>query len=67
MYNKEVRGVLIQGNKTYGQITSDVLAPQERKAPTWWFIAMFVSSVMAVIIPLWKLKRLKPVEAIRFI
>ncbi len=49
MYNKEVRGVLIQGNKTYGQITSDVLAPQERKAPTWWFIAMFVSSVMMMV------------------
>jgi len=31
------------------------------------FIAMFVSSVMAGIIPLWKLKRLKAVEAIRFI
>ena len=31
------------------------------------FVAMFISSVMAVIIPLWKLKRLKPVEAIRFI
>lgn len=31
------------------------------------FIALFVSSVMAVIVPLWKLKRLKPVEAIRFI
>lgn len=31
------------------------------------FIAMLISSVMAIIIPLWKLKRLKPVEAIRFI
>jgi len=52
MYNKEVRGVLIKGNKTYGQITSDVLAPQERRAPTWWFIAMFVSTVM-MFIGLW--------------
>lgn len=31
------------------------------------FIAMFVSSVLAAIIPLWKLKRLKAVEAIRFV
>ena len=31
------------------------------------FIAMFVSSVAAAVIPLWKLKRLKAVEAIRFV
>ena len=52
MYNKEVRGVLIKGNKTYGQITSEVLAPQESKAPSWWFVAMFVSSLM-MIMGLW--------------
>jgi molybdopterin-containing oxidoreductase family membrane subunit len=40
MYDKTIRGVLIKGNKTYGQITSEVLAPQERKAPVWWFAFM---------------------------
>ena len=45
MYNKNVRGVLIQGNKTYGQITNEILAPQEKKAPAWWFVAMFVSTL----------------------
>ncbi len=46
MYNKEVRGILIQGNKSYGDITREVLASQETKAPLWWYAAMFVGSVM---------------------
>ncbi len=46
MYNKEVRGILIKGNKSYGDITSEVLASQEKKAPLWWYFAMFVGSVM---------------------
>ncbi|MCD4681768.1 MAG: polysulfide reductase NrfD [Bacteroidales bacterium] len=52
MYNKKVRGVLIQGNKTHGQITREILAPQERKAPSWWFIALFISS-LAMAMGLW--------------
>ncbi|HPE57318.1 MAG TPA: polysulfide reductase NrfD [Bacteroidales bacterium] len=52
MYNKNVRGVLIQGNKTYGQITNEILAPQEKKAPAWWFVAMFVST-LAMAFGLW--------------
>jgi len=31
------------------------------------FAAMFISSVLAIMIPLWKLKRLKAVESIRFV
>ena len=46
MYKKSVRGVLIKGNKTYGDITNQVLASQETKAPLWWYFAMFVFSVM---------------------
>ena len=46
MYNKDVRGILIKGNKSYGDITSEVLASQEKKAPLWWYFAMFVGSVM---------------------
>ena len=52
MYNSKVRGVLIKGNKTYGQITNEILAPQERKAPNWWFIAMFIST-LAMAMGLW--------------
>ena len=40
MYSKKVRGIIIEGNKTYGQITSEILAPQEKKAPNWWFLTM---------------------------
>ncbi len=46
MYNKEVRGILIKGNKSYGDITREVLASQEKKAPLWWYGAMFIGSVM---------------------
>ena len=30
MYNKKIRGPLIEGNKTLGQITKEVAAPLER-------------------------------------
>ena len=46
MYLKDVRGILIQGSKSYGQITREILAPQERNAPLWWYGGMFVFSLM---------------------
>ncbi len=49
MYKAEVRGPLILGNKDYRQITSDIIAPLDNKAPTWWKAAMAISSVMAII------------------
>ncbi len=45
MYDKTIRGVLIKGNKTIGQITREVLAPQEQKAPMWWFAFMGLFSI----------------------
>lgn len=45
MYDKTIRGVLIKGDKTYGQITSEILAPQERKAPMWWFAFMTLFTI----------------------
>ena len=45
MYDKTIRGVLIKGNKTIGQITQEVLAPQEQKAPMWWFAFMGLFSI----------------------
>jgi len=39
MYKKDVRGELILGNKTYGDITNDILRSQETKAPLWWWLA----------------------------
>ncbi|MCD4736797.1 MAG: polysulfide reductase NrfD [Bacteroidales bacterium] len=45
MYNKNVRGVLIEGNKSYSQITAEILAPQEKKAQIWWYGAMFIFTI----------------------
>lgn len=52
MYDKRVRGALIHGDKTYGQITSEILAPQERKQKPWWYISMFLFTI-ALAIGLW--------------
>jgi len=47
MYNTSIRGVLVEGNKSYHQITEDVLKPLEAKRPPpWWYIAIFVSVLM---------------------
>ncbi|MAT39035.1 MAG: hydrogenase, partial [Ectothiorhodospiraceae bacterium] len=41
-----LRKPLIEGNKSYRDVTDDVIAPMERKAtPLWWF-AFLVSLVM---------------------
>jgi molybdopterin-containing oxidoreductase family membrane subunit len=50
MYKAEVRGELINGNKSYGQITREVLRPFEAdKPPMWWYIGLFIGLVMASI------------------
>lgn len=50
MYKIPVRGVLIKGNKTYGQITREILQPFETsKPPKWWYALMFLGTVMMLI------------------
>ncbi len=49
MYKKDVRGELILGNKSYGDITNDVLRSQETKAPLWWKISFLVSLIIMLI------------------
>jgi Ni/Fe-hydrogenase subunit HybB-like protein len=44
MYNRKVRGVLVQGNKTIGQVTEDVLAPMDAAPGLWWYIGMAIST-----------------------
>lgn len=46
MYKTDVRGKLIDGNKSLGQISLDVLAPMEGKSPKWWYGAMIISLIM---------------------
>lgn len=48
MYNKEMRGPLIEGNKTYRQISSDIIAPLETRPGNWWFITMALASLASV-------------------
>lgn len=46
MYNSEVRGRLITGDKSLGQISKEIIAPIHAKTPTWWYFAVLVGLVM---------------------
>jgi Ni/Fe-hydrogenase subunit HybB-like protein len=46
MYDVKVRGILIEGNKDYHQISEDISKPVEKKAPKWWYAAMAISLIM---------------------
>jgi Ni/Fe-hydrogenase subunit HybB-like protein len=48
MYNKKIRGPLVEGNKTLGQITRDVILPMDVSPGLWWFIALGISMVAAL-------------------
>lgn len=48
MYNKKVRGPLVEGNKTFGQITNDVMRPMDVRPGIWWLIAFAISSAAAI-------------------
>ncbi len=43
MYNSEVRGRLIEGDKSFKQISREILAPIHAKTPLWWYAALLVS------------------------
>jgi molybdopterin-containing oxidoreductase family membrane subunit len=50
MYKAEVRGELIQGNKSYGQITREVLKPFEAdRPPKWWYVGIFIGICMVIV------------------
>lgn len=46
MYDVKVRGILIEGNKDYHQISEDISAPVEQKPKKWWYVAMAISLIM---------------------
>jgi Ni/Fe-hydrogenase subunit HybB-like protein len=48
MYNRKIRGPLIEGNKSLGQITREIASPMEVNPGLWWYIAFFISSAAAV-------------------
>jgi len=45
MYDHEIRGDLITGNKSMKDITDDILRPIESDTPMWWYYAMAISSI----------------------
>ena len=46
MYKTDIRGKLIDGEKSLSQISQEILAPIDAKVPKWWYIAMGISLVM---------------------
>lgn len=46
MYNSEVRGRLIEGDKSLGQISEEILAPIHAKTPLWWYAALVAGLAM---------------------
>lgn len=48
MYKAEVRGPLILGNKSFGQVTSDIIAPIDRQSPVWWKVSFMISILAAL-------------------
>ena len=48
MYNRKIRGPLVKGNKSIGQITNEVTAPMDTSHGLWWYIAFTVSSIAAI-------------------
>ncbi len=45
MYNRFLRGSLIEGEKTYSQISREILRPMEDKTGRWWFAAMTLATL----------------------
>jgi Ni/Fe-hydrogenase subunit HybB-like protein len=46
MYNSEVRGRLITGDKSLGQISHEIIAPIYAKTQIWWYGAILVGLIM---------------------
>jgi Ni/Fe-hydrogenase subunit HybB-like protein len=49
MYNRNIRGPLVEGNKTYGQISRDIIAPIDATPGIWWYVAMTVASIASLV------------------
>ena len=48
MYNRKIRGPLVEGNKTFSQISKEILTPMETTPGLWWYIAFGISSIAAI-------------------
>lgn len=48
MYNRKIRGPLVEGNKTLSQISEEILNPMETSPGLWWYITFGISSLAAL-------------------
>ncbi len=48
MYKTEVRGLLIEGGKTLGDVTSDIMRPLDTRSPNWWKFALMLAIIMSI-------------------
>ncbi len=48
MYNRKIRGPIVEGNKTLDQVTKEVIAPMDVSPGAWWYIAFGIASVAAI-------------------
>ena len=48
MYKTEVRGLLIEGGKTLGDVTNDIMRPLDTRSPNWWKLALMVAISMSI-------------------
>ena len=39
MIRSHFKGVLVEGNKTYAEVTRDIALPTETKPSRWWYAA----------------------------
>lgn len=49
MYKTEIRGPLILGNKTLGQISEEITSPVYQRPKMWWLVGMGISSIMMLL------------------
>ena len=49
MYKTEIRGPLILGNKTLGQISEEINSPLYQRPKMWWLAGMGISSVLMLL------------------
>ncbi len=48
MYKTEVRGLLVEGGKTFRDVTIDVMRPLETKSPNWWKAVFGLALMMSI-------------------
>ncbi len=48
MYNSKIRGPLVEGNKSLGQITREIVSPVETSHGVWWTVALGISSLATI-------------------